>query len=57
MKQKVKLGLDLQGGVHLVLQVVTDDAIRAETDNAIETMRQALSRRQHGFPAIEPLKE
>jgi preprotein translocase subunit SecD len=42
MKQKVKLGLDLQGGVHLVLQVVTDDAIRAETDNAIETLRQAL---------------
>src|SRR3954468_8530732 len=42
MRQKIKLGLDLQGGVHLVLQVVTDDAIRAESDNAIETMRQAL---------------
>jgi len=42
MRQKIKLGLDLQGGVHLVLQVVTDDAIRAETDNAIETLRQAL---------------
>src|SRR5438874_3644025 len=42
MKQKIKLGLDLQGGVHLVLQVVTDDAIRAETDNAIETLRQDL---------------
>src|SRR5262245_4254205 len=42
MKQKIKLGLDLQGGVHLVLQVVTDDAIRAESDNAIETLRQAL---------------
>src|SRR5262245_44575206 len=42
MRQRVKLGLDLQGGVYLVLQVVTDDAIRAETDNAIESLRQAL---------------
>ena len=35
MKEKVHLGLDLRGGTHLVLEVVTDDAIRAETDQAI----------------------
>ena len=28
--QKVRLGLDLKGGVHLVLRVVTDDALRLE---------------------------
>src|SRR2546426_10789058 len=44
MKQKVQLGLDLRGGTHLVLQVVTDDAIRAETDQAIEGLRQQLQR-------------
>src|SRR6266851_5422815 len=44
MKQKVHLGLDLRGGTHLVLQVVTDDAIRAETDHAIESMRQQLQK-------------
>src|SRR5215475_10594381 len=44
MKEKVHLGLDLRGGTHLVLQVVTDDAIRAETDQAIDTMRQELSK-------------
>lgn len=44
MKDKIKLGLDLRGGTHLVLEVVTDDAIRAETDQAIETMKQLLSR-------------
>jgi preprotein translocase subunit SecD len=42
MREKIKLGLDLRGGTHLVLQVVTDDAIRAETDQAIERMRQVL---------------
>src|SRR3989442_5548158 len=44
MKQKVHLGLDLKGGTHLVLQVVTEDAIRAETDQAIESIRQALQK-------------
>src|SRR5438093_3501494 len=44
IKDNIRLGLDLRGGTHLVLQVVTDDAIRAETDQAIETMRQLLQR-------------
>ena len=30
--EKINLGLDLQGGMHLVLQVHTEDALRAETD-------------------------
>ena len=29
---KIKLGLDLRGGIHLVLQVVTDDALNATVD-------------------------
>jgi preprotein translocase subunit SecD len=32
-KEKINLGLDLQGGMHLVLQVHTEDALRAETDS------------------------
>jgi preprotein translocase subunit SecD len=40
MKERVHLGLDLKGGTHLVLQVITDDAIRAETDQAIDSTRQ-----------------
>jgi preprotein translocase subunit SecD len=39
MKERIRLGLDLSGGIHLVLEVVTDDAIRAETDQAIEYLR------------------
>src|SRR5712691_3224778 len=44
MGEKIKLGLDLRGGMHLVLQVVTDDAIRAETDQAIDNLRQQLAK-------------
>ena len=29
--QKVRLGLDLKGGVHMVLRVQTDDALRLLT--------------------------
>ena len=30
--RQLKLGLDLKGGVHLVLRVQTDDALRLETE-------------------------
>jgi preprotein translocase subunit SecD len=40
--ERVKLGLDLRGGVHLVLQVQTDDALRIETETSSEQLRQAL---------------
>ena len=49
MKQKVHLGLDLRGGTQLVLQVVTDDAIRGETDQAIESLRQQLNKENIAF--------
>ena len=42
MQERIRLGLDLKGGAHLVMGVVTDDAIRAETDLAIDRMRQLL---------------
>jgi preprotein translocase subunit SecD len=32
---KVKRGLDLKGGIHLTLQVITDDSINIETDQEI----------------------
>jgi preprotein translocase subunit SecD len=31
-QQKINLGLDLRGGMHLLLQVHTEDALRAETE-------------------------
>jgi preprotein translocase subunit SecD len=44
-QKQLKLGLDLKGGVHLVLRVQTDDAIRVETDAAAERVREALRMR------------
>jgi preprotein translocase subunit SecD len=39
LKSAIKLGLDLRGGIHLVLQVNTADAVKAERDDAVETLR------------------
>src|SRR6266571_7147564 len=40
---RIKLGLDLRGGIHLVLQVVTDDALNATVDDAVQSTRSKLS--------------
>src|SRR5690349_22321911 len=39
--KQLKLGLDLKGGVHLVLRVITDDALRLETETEMERVREA----------------
>ena len=40
--KKVRLGLDLKGGVHLVLRVQTDDALRLETETTVDRLRDEL---------------
>ena len=40
--QRIHLGLDLQGGAHLILQVVVKDAVNAETDNTVARIQQDL---------------
>ncbi|HEY2932585.1 MAG TPA: protein translocase subunit SecD [Acidobacteriota bacterium] len=36
IKKKISLGLDLQGGIHLVLQVITRDALEAEVHQTVD---------------------
>ncbi|MCM3880685.1 MAG: protein translocase subunit SecD [Vicinamibacterales bacterium] len=42
---QLKLGLDLRGGVHLVLRVQTDDALRMETEQEVGRLQQELKTR------------
>ncbi|HKV07027.1 MAG TPA: protein translocase subunit SecD [Thermoanaerobaculia bacterium] len=41
-EKKINLGLDLQGGMRLVLQVQTADALRAETDSDMDRLLQSV---------------
>ena len=43
--KQLKLGLDLKGGVHLVLRVQTDDALRLVTEQEMERLREELKTR------------
>lgn len=40
--QKVRLGLDLKGGVHLVMRVQTEDALRLETETTADRLREQM---------------
>ena len=42
---KIHLGLDLRGGIHLVLQVVVEDALNATVDDAVTTARDQATRK------------
>src|SRR5687768_9737049 len=43
--RQLKLGLDLKGGVHFVLRVQTDDALRLATEQEMERLRAELTTR------------
>ncbi|MGH9381067.1 MAG: protein translocase subunit SecD [Thermoanaerobaculia bacterium] len=42
LRDKINLGLDLRGGIHLRLQVQTEDAVRAETQKAMDRLTDEL---------------
>src|SRR5450432_2248831 len=42
MQNRIHLGLDLKGGTHLILQVQVNDAINADSDRAVERLREDL---------------
>jgi preprotein translocase subunit SecD len=46
---KIKLGLDLKGGMHMVMQVVVDDALTAVVDDSVQTAREELGRKAITF--------
>jgi len=54
--EKIHYGLDLQGGMHLVLQVMTDDAINYETDQAVLSLREELQKENITYTSVSKLE-
>ena len=50
--QKIKLGLDLKGGVQLVLRVQTDDALKLETQTTADRLGELLKSKNIAVGAI-----
>lgn len=53
LQERIKLGLDLKGGSHLILQVQTQDAVRSEADQTIGRLRTDLSAQEITYTSIE----
>jgi preprotein translocase subunit SecD len=53
--KQLRLGLDLKGGVHLILRVNTDDALRISTTTTSEQLREALRNAAVNVSAITVL--
>ena len=52
LQQRIHLGLDLKGGTHLILQVQVNDAINADTDRAVERLKDDLKAKNISYAEI-----
>src|SRR6266567_2511389 len=52
LQDRIHLGLDLKGGTHLILQVQVNDAVNAETDRAVERLKDDLKARNVAYADI-----
>lgn len=49
---RIHLGLDLKGGTHLILQVMVNEAVSAETDHAVELLKDQLQKAKVTFSDV-----
>ncbi len=52
VQQRIKLGLDLKGGTHLILQVRVNEAVSADSDQALERLKDSLRKANISYAEI-----
>ena len=52
LTDRIHLGLDLRGGVHLILKVKVEEAVATETDNTVGSIQQDLKTANLGFTQV-----
>src|SRR5437016_14516194 len=52
-QNNIRLGLDLKGGSHLVLQVQVQDAVKANADQAIERLKEDLKKQNIAWSGMD----
>jgi preprotein translocase subunit SecD len=53
LQENVRLGLDLRGGSHLILQVQVQDALKAEADQLIERLKEELTKANIDYASLD----
>ncbi|MBL8230577.1 MAG: protein translocase subunit SecD [Bryobacterales bacterium] len=51
--RNIRLGLDLKGGAHIVMQIQVQDAFKAEADQLIERLKESLAKQNIRYDAID----
>src|ERR1700689_3571346 len=49
---RIHLGLDLKGGMHLILQVQVNDAVNVDSDNVVTRLKDTLGKRNIHYADI-----
>ncbi len=52
ISSRIHMGLDLQGGAHLILQVQVSEAVNEETDNTVQEIQQDLKKANLSFSQV-----
>jgi preprotein translocase subunit SecD len=52
---RIHLGLDLKGGIHMILQVQVNDAVNGETDRGVELLKEQLQKANVTYVDISKL--
>ena len=55
-EEKIKLGLDLKGGIHLIMKVNTDDALVAVTRDVADSLSENLDDQSIAFASIDEVE-
>jgi preprotein translocase subunit SecD len=55
LQERIRLGLDLRGGTHLVLQVQVDDAVNIHTDQTMDRCRDEMRNRNLTYTEVRKL--
>jgi preprotein translocase subunit SecD len=53
LQKNIRLGLDLRGGSHIVLQIQVQDAFKAEADLAMDRLREVLAKESISYNSID----
>ena len=51
--KNIRLGLDLKGGTHLVMQVQVQDAVKADLEQTAERLKEELKKQNIGFGSMD----
>jgi len=55
-KERVRLGLDLQGGMHLILEVEADKAVQNQAERMVEDIKDSLRQQRIPFTRVERIR-